>query len=272
MNEEIVRPFLRWAGGKRWLVPTIEKIVSGHHFNNYFEPFIGGGSIFFSLPLEGQSTLSDLNAELMNAYIQVRDYPEEIVEQLESYKNDRDFYYYMREKTLSDPLLLASRFIYLNMTSFNGIYRVNLSGRYNVPFGRKDSYNVDKDNFIKVSKKLRDTTLKSGDFELLATSIKQNDLVILDPPYTVSHNNNGFIEYNQKIFSLEDQQRLKDFVDLISAKGAYYILTNAAHEVIIDLFTTDNQVTKTVSRRSLVGGKNAKRGKTEELLFTNILD
>ena len=134
------------------------------------------------------------------------------------------------------PVQRAAKFIYLNQTSYNGIYRVNLKGVYNVPFGFRTKTFLDPANLLNAQQALEKTTLKKQDFNLVIKNIKKKDLVFLDPPYTVSHNNNGFIKYNEKIFSLDDQIRLSAIIDEIKKKGAYYILTNAAHNIIDDIF------------------------------------
>jgi len=164
----------------------------------------------------------------------------------------------------------AARFIYLNKTSFNGIYRVNRAGHYNVPYGKNDSYRFSFEQLRAASQALQEVSLKVTSFEKTLKDVHGNDLVFLDPPYTVSHNKNGFIEYNKTLFSLEDQKKLKTYVDAINAKEAYYILTNAAHESILDIFEDDTNTCFTFARNCLLGGRNAKRGLTEEYVFTNI--
>lgn len=271
LKEEIVaKPFLRWAGGKNWLIKYLDKITKNLKYNNYYEPFLGGGSIFFSMNPREKIYISDLNEELMNAYKIVQKEPNRLVEELRSYDNNEEFYYEMRSKKIEDPFFKAAEFIYLNKTSFNGIYRVNNNGDYNVPFGFKTQYNIDEENFYAVSKRLKKANIHFGDFSDNVRKISEGDLVVLDPPYTVSHNENGFIKYNQKLFSIEDQYRLSRFIDQIKASGAYYILTNAAHETIIEIFDKEGDYRYNFSRASSIGGKNASRGQVKEFVFTNI--
>ncbi|MBV7391198.1 Dam family site-specific DNA-(adenine-N6)-methyltransferase [Enterococcus sp. ALS3] len=269
-EEKIPKPFLRWAGGKTWLIKYLGTILKKKKFNNYFEPFLGGGALFLSINPKKDIFLSDLNEDLINAYKAVQRDPKKIVTELKSYKNDESFYYEMRSKDIQDPILRAAKFIYLNKTSFNGIYRVNNEGKYNVPFGFRSNYPIEEDNIFMVSERLQYANIRYGDFYENADAIKEGDLIILDPPYTVSHNENGFIKYNQKLFSLEDQYRLSDFIDHIKDSGAYYILTNAAHEKIIEIFQKDEDIRYDLSRANAIGGKNANRGQIKEFVFTNI--
>ncbi len=267
--EALPKPFLRWAGGKTWLLKHVKTLIPKIEFNNYHEPFLGAASFFFFFNNGKKSYLSDLNRDLIDTYIEVQNNPEEIATVLAKYKNTKEFYYKIRSKKTSDPLERAAIFIYLNMYSYNGIYRVNRDGGYNVPYGYRQNVKLNDKNFYKVSKALQNTTFFSGDFEICKNNIQKGDFVFLDPPYTVSHNNNGFIEYNQKIFSLDDQYRLRGLIDYISNEGAYYLLTNAGHSIIQEIFNSDDNKMFELNRKSLIGGRNAKRGDVSEYIFTN---
>lgn len=266
---ESAKPFLRWAGGKSWLIKSLDLIIGDTQFNSYHEPFLGGGSIFFAISPQGHSYLSDLNKELIETYQALKDNPYHIIELLRTYQNNEEFYYWIRSQIPTDKFQQAARFIFLNQTSYNGIYRVNQRGEYNVPFGHRTKNFLEEDKLILASKYLKKATLTHGDFTCNKDKITEGDLVFLDPPYTVSHNNNGFIKYNQKLFSLDDQKRLSDFIDFIKEKGAYYILTNAAHQIVFEIFEKNDRCIK-LSRASLIGGGNAKREKVTEVIFTNI--
>jgi DNA adenine methylase len=237
---------------------------------NYHEPFLGGASVFLHLKPQGISYLSDLNSELIDTYIAIRDQPLEVIEILSAYRNTKEFYYEIRSHEPTNETEKAARFIYLNHTSFNGIYRVNLKGEYNVPYGYREKDFLDRAGLMSVSRALQGSVLRPGDFDIIRENIHENDLVFLDPPYTVSHNDNGFIKYNQTIFSLEDQVRLSALVRFINDAGAYYILTNAAHEAIEEIFDNGDQRIE-LRRASTIGGVNAQRGQTSEYLFTNIV-
>jgi len=271
MNEEHkkVKPFLRWAGGKNWLIKHLDTIIPSLVFNNYHEPFLGGASMFLSIGYEHQSYLSDLNPELIETYITLRDYPEEVIQELKSYKNTEKFYYKIRNSKPSNQIRKAARFIYLNQTSYNGIFRVNLKGEYNVPYGFRSKDFFEPSVLRDVSSRLQNCHFRSCDFTDIQNNICRNDLVYLDPPYTVSHSNNGFIKYNQKLFSLDDQYKLSHFIDALKAKGAFYILSNAYHPTIREIFNKNDTVIE-LQRASLIGGKKATRGQIKEFMFTNL--
>jgi DNA adenine methylase len=263
------RPFLRWAGGKTWLIKYLNK-VKHTHFNNYHEAFLGGGAAYFFLAPQQHSYLSDLNGELIETYQVVKDDVEGVISKLKLFKNEERHYYETRETIFTNRLERAARFIYLNQTSFNGIHRVNLKGKYNVPYGfRKKDYFIDTEALRAASLALVNTTIFPGDFYSVIGNINPGDLVFLDPPYTVSHNNNGFIKYNEKIFSLDDQYRLSNMIDEIKDIGAYYILTNAAHDTIKKIFEKGDAKLE-LTRANAIGGMKAVRGKTTEFIFTNI--
>lgn len=264
------KPFLRWAGGKSWLTKYLDQIIGDQVFNNYHEPFLGGGSIYFYLSPANKAYLSDLNGELIDTYKAIKDAPDDVIAQLQQYHNTSEDYYAIRESVPRTSCEVAARFIFLNQTSFNGIYRVNTHGKYNVPYGNRTKEFLEEDKLRTASLKLQNATLMEGDFDCIRPNIQKGDLVFLDPPYTVSHNNNGFIKYNQKLFSLEDQYRLRALIDFIKSKGAYYILTNAAHQTILDIFTQENDARYELSRASLIGGENAARGQIKEYVFTNL--
>lgn len=270
LKEERIKPFLRWAGGKTWFIEHLEDLIEGQNFTNYYEPFLGGGSVFFSLSVTNAvATLSDANKELIDTYIAIRDNVEEVVHHFALYENTSDFYYQLRDQEPTDPYERAARFIYLNHTSYNGLYRVNRKGKYNVPYGSRKSDTINIEEIRKASTALAGVNLISGDFENRGAVIQEGTLVFLDPPYTVSHNDNGFVQYNQSIFSIEDQQRLANYIQFIIDQGAYFILTNAAHDAIRKIFANCGR-SMVVERQSLIGGKKSKRGLTSELVFTNI--
>lgn len=266
-SQRATRPFLRWAGGKTWLIKHLTGLKK-LEYRNYHEPFLGGGAIHFFLNSERQSYLSDLNGGLIETYQSVKENCSDVVSCLKEFRNDPDYYYRVRETVYTDPISKAAQFIYLNQTSYNGIHRVNLSGKYNVPYGFRKKNFIDELTLYKAQASLKNATLFSGDFYQILENVQRHDLVFLDPPYTVSHNDNGFVKYNEKIFSLNDQYRLSQLIDEIKNIGAYYILTNAAHDKVKEIFSKGDQVIE-FSRGNVIGGLKAKRGQTNELIFSN---
>jgi len=271
--DENITPLLRWVGGKNWLIKKIDKFIP-NEFNRYYEPFIGGASVSIFLNNRGLlkkgGLLSDTNDRLINFYNVVKNNPEELVEELSNYKNTKEDYYIIRSYKYENAIKKAAQFYYLNRTSFNGIYRENLKGEYNVPYGNKH-YKIlfDEQRILNFSKSINNICFQTMDFYNIKNRIEKNDLIFLDPPYTVAHENNGFVKYNQQIFSWSDQEKLKKLVEFIIEKKAMFILTNAYHESIINLYKNigDKII---LERPSVVGGKKAQRTIYKELLITNI--
>lgn len=262
-------PFLRWAGGKKWLIKELDNFLPKKNFENYHEPFLGGGAIFFHLEPENSAFLNDLNSELIDTYECLKENVEGVINELRKFKNTKECYYEIRDKKYRIDNKRAARFIFLNQTSYNGIYRVNLRGKYNVPYGYRTKDFFEPENLRLVSERLKNVIFSDNDFTKCLDDIKKNDLVFLDPPYTITHNNNSFFKYNQKLFSENDQYRLSEIIKLIIKKEAFYILTNAAHKKVRDIFDTGNKIIE-LKRASLIGGINANRGIYSEYLFTNI--
>lgn len=272
MNKKL-KPFLRWAGGKNWLIKIIDQYLPSD-FNSYHELFLGGGSILVHLLnnklIKDKAYLSDINSDLILTFSTVKSNNERLISDLKKHKNEKDYYYKLREKIYIDPIKKSSRFIFLNRTSFNGIYRENLKGQYNVPFGNKQYKQLfDLKNIRELSDSFSNCHFSPEDFEKHYDKIQKDDFVFLDPPYTVAHENNSFVKYNQKIFSWYDQERLKEFITEIDKKGAYYLLTNAAHESIKKLYGKTGNI-YTEKRYSVIGGKKARRDLYSEYLITNI--
>ncbi|MBI5059916.1 Dam family site-specific DNA-(adenine-N6)-methyltransferase [candidate division KSB1 bacterium] len=195
-----VQPFIKWPGGKRWIVPTIRGLVDGRNFANYIEPFLGGGAVYFGL-LPTFAHLSDINKDLINTYLQVRDHPRAIMNRIQMLRVTKPTYNRLRASEPSDPIDRAVRFLYLNRTCFGGVYRLNANGEFNVPFGggERGLSPFWKDNLlINASRALSNCHIEQSDFEPIIGRAKHGDLVYCDPTYTVTHNNNGFIRYNEK--------------------------------------------------------------------------
>lgn len=263
-----MEPFLRWAGGKSWLKNKIGELIP-KKFQRYIEPFLGGGSIFFAIGEHDQSFLYDINPNLINAYIQVRDNVEDVIKHLKTFRNTEKDYYRIRQTEFSDPSMNASKFIYLNKTSFNGIYRVNKQGNYNVPYGYRYTIDFISENNLRLtSQKLQKSVIECLDFNESILKAQEDDFVFLDPPYTTAHSNNNFIGYNQKLFSLQDQYKLATSLNYLDKIGAKYLLTNAYHEKIKEIYSGTGNF-QVLSRMSLIGGKGAKRQNINEYIIKN---
>lgn len=260
-------PFLKWAGGKRWLASRVIQLATPIR-GRYIEPFLGGGAIFFALR-HRSALLSDVNAELVNAYAAVRADHERVFSLLRTHqsRHSTEYYYQMRDYKPRCEYRQAARFIYLNRTCWNGLYRVNRQGRFNVPIGTKTAVLMPTDDWTSISQLLVSAEIKCRDFEASISAAEDGDLVFADPPYTVKHNFNGFIKYNDSLFSWNDQVRLRDALLAAKRRGAKVILTNANHESIRELYKKHFDL-ESVARASVLAGSAAHRGRYEELLIT----
>lgn len=264
-DASIVVPFLKWAGGKRWLVDRCGDLFP-QKFNRYIEPFLGGGAVFFWLKPK-KAIISDTNASLIHTYCAIRDDWEAVRSALSRHhkKHSENHYYEERSRKRRSVAEKAAQFIYLNRSCWNGLYRVNLSGMFNVPIGTKNKILMETDNFSEISGMLKDVKISCSDFVDTIKEAKDGDFLYIDPPYTVNHNFNGFLKYNEKIFNWKDQVRLRDSVALAIARGAKVIVSNADHKSVRDLYAGIG-IHKSVDRVSVIAGNPKKRGAVRELL------
>ena len=264
-----MKPFLKWAGGKRWIIPKIYKSLPP--FKTYYEPFLGGGSLFFSLE-PSRAVLSDTNKELINCYRCIRNRCKKVLTVLRDLKKSKDDYYQIRDKFNSkeDPIKKAAYFIYLTKTCWNGLYRVNRDGRFNVPIGKfRDGFEIfNEEQLLYASKVLKKAELRHCDFEEGIKGIKTHDIVYFDPPYITTHQKNGFAEYNAKLFSQTDELRLAALAEKLCGKNVYVIVSNAAHPIIKQQYNGSFYKTE-VERASLIAGDPARRSRFTELIITN---
>ena len=259
-------PFLKWPGGKRHLLKELLPLIP-KTFANYYEPFAGGAALFFALK-PSNAILCDNNFDLINCYIQVRDNPKGVIDRLSKYKNSESEYYRIRDMSPKDDIVSAARLIYLTTLSFNGIYRTNLDGKFNVPYGHKKHINpCDSLKILEASKILSVAEILCHDFSDITETAKFGDLVYFDPPYTVSHNNNGFIKYNSKIFSWHDQLRLANISKVLAKRGCRVIISNAYHPSVIHLYKGFNS--KIVQRFSIISASSDFRRPIKECIFYN---
>lgn len=264
-HEIAIVPPLKWAGGKRWFVSNHKDLLP-KKFNKYIEPFLGSGAVFFSVQPE-QALISDLNPELINLYEVIRDEPLKLEKKLKEHqrKHSTEYYYSMRALQPRNKITAAARTLYLNRTCWNGLYRVNLKGEFNVPKGTKDNVVLENDDFSRLSDILSKAEIKCQDFQESVDAAEEGDFLFVDPPYTVAHNNNGFVKYNQNLFSWDDQIRLRDALLAAVRRGVEVVLTNAAHNSVKEIYSDFEQLV--VERAGVISGLKSSRGKYEELVI-----
>lgn len=260
------RPFLRWAGSKRWLLKHLVPILPSR-FRTYREPFLGSGALFFLL-CPDQAVLSDKCRSLVEAYLALRDGVSTIIRYLKPLKADRDLYYAIRNRPSRGRLRRVAEFLYLNKTCWNGLYRVNSGGRFNVPYGMpRTDFLADFENLRACSRALQksDVKLLSCDFETALEDVEAGDLVYLDPPYVTRHNNNGFVDYNETLFSWEDQKRLAMRARQMADAGVYVIVSNADHREVLDLYQGFRS--RTLARSSTLASDARHRVRVKEAIL-----
>ena len=260
-------PFLKWAGGKRWFIQRYAHLLP-KTFNCYIEPFLGAGSVFFHLEPK-RAVLGDSNPDLIAAYKGIKNDWRRLQHLLRHHQrmHSESHYYAMREASFYDPIERAARLIYLNRTCFNGIYRVNLNGEFNVPRGSKNDVVLPEDDFETAARILRRAKIKHCDFEILIDLADKGDLVFADPPYTVRHNINGFIKYNEKLFSWADQERLAKALARAKSRGVNIVSTNANHKSVRELYEASGFRLIDVSRFSPISASSSSRRRFEELVI-----
>lgn len=261
-----MRPFLRWAGGKRWL--TQRGVLGLSADARIVEPFVGGGALFFSRAWK-TGVLADINRFLINAYLRMKEDHVELFHLVEEHfdSHSKIRYYDVRARMGCSSVQDAADFIYLNRACFNGLFRVNLAGRFNVPIGSKVYELRDPCEFEQWSMRLQRADIRVADFEETIDACGDGDFIFADPPYTVNHNSNGFIEYNEKIFGWADQVRLHDCLLRAAERGARFALTNADHPTVHELY--EGCARQTVERGSEMAGGITARGRTTEIVITS---
>jgi DNA adenine methylase len=262
-----VKPVLKWAGGKQWLAPAAPHLIPDAFTGRYYEPFLGGGAIFFAVE-PGRATLSDKNDLLIRAYAALRGDPNGVIRLLSGYPHDQAFYYRIRARSPKSARSAAARLFYLNRTCWNGLYRVNREGGFNTPFGRFEHPTIcDRNRLRQAARLLKRAKLLTSDFEEAVGDVKAGDFVYFDPPYITSHQDNGFLKYNASLFSWDDQRRLARVAVALARAGVHVLVSNAAHDSVISLYSGFFHYQ--VTRRSLIGGARSSRGKVSEALLSS---
>jgi DNA adenine methylase len=267
------KPFLKWVGGKRQLIPELLKYVPAG-FKHYYEPFIGGGALFFALRARGwtgAATLGDANERLVRTYLGVRNDVDEVIRHLRIMHYDKEEYLATRAHppdASSDDTEMAAWFIYVNKCGFNGLYRVNSKGGFNVPFGRYDNPTLcDEPGLRAAAAVLKRTTLKVDDFERGVRAAERGDLIYFDPPYIPVSQTADFTSYTAGGFTHEDQLRLRDCALRLKKLGAHVILSNADVEAVHRLYA-QGFVIKHVEARRNINSAGSKRGAVGEVIIT----
>jgi DNA adenine methylase len=266
------KPFVKWAGGKTQLLPYLLERMP-RKYNKYFEPFIGGGALFFQVtPSNGY--ISDINPELINAYQVIQSDVESLIEDLQRHIYDKDYYYNLRnvERTPEfknwSPVKKASRLIALNKSCFNGLYRVNSKGHFNVPFGRyKNPKLVDAFNLRECSKALKETKIVLGSFNLIEQDIQKGDFVYFDPPYAPLNTTSNFTSYSKEGFDNKMQENLRNFCVSLDRRGIKFMVSNSSASLILELY--QNFHISFVDATRAINSKGDKRGKIKEVIITN---
>lgn len=275
-KEPLVQPFLKWAGGKRQLLSFIRPLMP-KKMKRYYEPFLGGGAVFFDKQ-PSTAIVNDFNAELINCYQVIRDFPQELIAETLKLPNTSEDFYRIREMDRSaafsslSAVKRAARLLYLNKTCYNGLFRVNSQGQFNVPFGNyKNPIIADPAVVRAVSQYLKKIkiTFRSQDFAEAVADAKEGDFVYFDPPYDPVSDTSSFTGYSLNGFDKAEQHRLKKVCDELTERGVKFMLSNSYTPFISDLYANENYIIHTVQARRNINSIAAGRGKIDEVLILN---
>ncbi len=273
------KPFVKWAGGKRQLIPILNQNLP-ESFGTYYEPFLGGGALLFHILTDknGQKcSISDLNSDLVLAYTTIRDRVDSLIASLKNHeknyqKNSESYYYSIRESNPRSAIEKTSRLIFLNRTCFNGLYRVNSKGKFNVPLGKYSNPNiVNEENLYAVSSILQSSriSIKCRDFEAVLRDAKKGDLVYFDPPYQPTSATANFTSYTNKDFTYDDLTRLAELCLKLDSRGCHVLLSNSDSKEVADIFAKNPwKITRIEANRS-INSNSKKRTGHFELLIKN---
>ncbi|WP_333860465.1 DNA adenine methylase [Clostridium sp.] len=272
---KLATPVVKWVGGKRQLLPEIKKYIP-KRISTYYEPFLGGGAVLFDLQPK-KAIVNDINEELINLYRVVKEHAEELIEDLKKYENDSEYFYKIRELDRNEEVFSklsnikrASRIHYLNKTCYNGLFRVNMAGQFNSPFGNYKNPNITNEITIRaVSKYLNDANIqfKCGDYEDALKGIRRGSFVYFDPPYDPVSDGSNFTGYAKGGFDRNEQTRLKLLCDKLNLKGVNFLLSNSSTEFILDLYKDYN--IEIIKAKRSINSNGDERGEVDEVLVRN---
>ena len=257
-------PFLKWVGGKSQLLPALLQHVPTH-YSRYIEPFVGGGALFFELQ-PAKAILADSNPELINCYTVVRDNVEDLIRVLQDYPYSEEFYYKLRAESPVEPIQRAARMIYLNRTCYNGLYRVNKQGQFNVPFGRYSNPVIcDVERLRAASYALKNAELRCASYQETLREIAQpGDFIYLDPPYHPVSRYSDFKRYTAAFFYEDDQRALATLVKELAERGCFILLSNSYCDFILDIYR-GCEIFEVAAKRN-INKDPQKRGEVKEVL------
>ena len=276
MSNSSVVPFVKWAGGKRQLLPQIKERMP-EKYNNYFEPFVGGGAVTFEL-LPANALINDINKALINAYKQICNAPEAFLKAVknldtEMWEHGKEYYYFLREH-YNNKLMkaeydveLAALFVFINKHCFNGLYRVNGKGLFNVPYNNSRRASVDENTIMEISEYLQGVTIINGDFEVACKDAKKDDFIFIDSPYAPL-NPTSFESYTKEGFDIESHKRLAKLFDELTVRGCYCMLTNHNTALINELYGNKGYKIDVVSVKRMINSDASKRV-GEEVIICN---
>jgi DNA adenine methylase len=270
--------FLKWAGGKLQLIEQFENLFPSD-FRNYYEPFIGSGAVFFYLKSKSKPNkviLSDTNEELINCFAVVRDKPSELIEIILNHRkrHSKQYYYEVRdlESDRLDSVSRAARMIYLNKTCFNGLYRVNSKGEFNVPFGDYKNPSIfDRNTLYRASQMLQDADLRVMTFDKVLDFAGKDDFVYFDPPYIPLSKTSSFTRYSKGEFSIKEQNQLSEVFRALDSMGCLVMLSNSDHSLTRELYRDYDKNIVVVRAKRKINSVGSKRGAINEIVVTNYL-
>ncbi|MCM1063757.1 MAG: Dam family site-specific DNA-(adenine-N6)-methyltransferase [Eubacterium sp.] len=268
MSDNELVPFLKWPGGKRWIVEKLVRNIPDFD-GKYIEPFLGSGALFFALKPD-YAILSDVNNELIEVYLVMREQPSELREKILYHQRHhcKEYYYKVRSLKPRTAVNRAARFLYLNRTCFNGMYRVNSKGEFNVPIGSKNDCVYDIDKFEEYAVLLQKKQIMSGDFTKAISLAETGDVIFADPPYAMM-NDSQFLKYNGQLFNWNDQERLLQELKSANERGVNILMTNAYCKEIIEMYSDAGFWVGEESRVCSIAGKAEKRRAIKELLISS---